>query len=278
MRMAAPNASDAAGFLAGLDPWNVVFALVSAALGIIFGVLAKRGTSALLAKIPNVPKPVANRVARGVRLTLILLGVGVALSFLGAPIQPVIALAIVLGVIAVLALRGIAENYAAGLVIQTRRPFVAGDVVKIGDYEGVVTEITGRSVTVRQFDGSVAHIPNSRVLTDPFVNQSERTALRSAVEVRLRYSGREDLDAAVEDIRSACAGVESIVDGRHAEVLFVTLEPERATLSVRYRHRPTGKGASRSAVVSAIHAAVEERGGVVTSAEVLPPLTPPAAV
>lgn len=278
MSIAAPDASDAAGFFAGLDPWDVAFAVLSVVLGIVFGVLAKRGTTALLGRVPNLSPTVAKRVATTVRLILILLGVGIALTFLGAPIQPVIALAIVLAVIAVLALRGIAENYAAGLVIQTRRPFVRGDAVRIGDYEGVVTEISGRSVTVRQFDGAVAHIPNAIVLSNPFLNQSERTALRSEVEVRLRYRDRDDLDAAVSDIRAACSGLDEIVDGRHAEVLFVAIEPDRATLSVRYRHHPTHKGATRSQVVSAVYDAVSGREAVVTSARVDPPLTPPSAV
>ncbi|MHA7986412.1 mechanosensitive ion channel family protein [Rathayibacter sp. CAU 1779] len=276
--MAAPNASDAAGFLAGLDPWDVAFALLSVILGIVLGVLARRGTLAVLARIPNIPPAVAKRVASIVRTTLIVLGVGIALSFLGAPIQPVIALAIVLGVIAVLALRGVSENYAAGLVIQTRRPFVRGDVVQIGDYEGVVTEINGRSVTLRQFDGAIAHIPNATVISNPFLNESERTALRSEVEVRVRYTDREDLEAVVQSIRTACAGVTSIVDGKHAEVLFVTIEPTRATLSVRYRHPPTHRGTSRSDVVSAVHAAIADRDAVVTSQKIDPPLTPPAVL
>ena len=278
MIIAAPDASDAAGFLAGLDPWDVVFALISVVLGIVFGVLAKRGTSAVLSRIPTLSATVANRVARNVRLVLILLGVGIALTFLGAPIQPVIALAIVLGVIAVLALRGISENYAAGLVIQVRRPFVRGDVVRIGEYEGVVTEINGRSVTLRQFDGAVAHIPNASVLSAPFLNESERTALRSEVQVRVRYRDRDDLDELVAGIHAACAEVDSIIDGKHAEVLFVTLEAQRATLSVRYRHRPTHRGRSRSDVVAAVHAAVADRDAVVTSEKVDPPLTPPATI
>lgn len=278
MRMATPNASDAAGFLAGLDPWDVVFAVLSVVLGIVLGVLARRGTTAVLARVPNLTPAVAKRIASGVRTTLILLGVGIALSFLGAPIQPVIALAIVLGVIAVLALRGVSENYAAGLVIQTRRPFVRGDVVRIADYEGVVTEINGRSVTVRQFDGAIAHIPNSTVISAPFLNESERTALRSEVEVRVRYTNRDDLDAVVQSIRTACAGVDSIVDGKHAEVLFVTIEPTRATLSVRYRHAPTHRGTSRSDMVAAVHAAVADRDAVVTSQRTDPPLTPPAVL
>ncbi|NNC10462.1 mechanosensitive ion channel [Planctomonas sp. JC2975] len=278
MHADTPNASDAAGFLAGLDPWDVAFAVISVVLGIVFGVLAKRGTQALLARIPSIPETVAKRIASTVRLVLILLGVGIALTFLGAPIQPVIALAIVLAVIAVLALRGIAENYAAGLVIQTRRPFTRGDVVRIGDYEGVVAEINGRSVAVRQFDGSIAHIPNASVLSNPFLNESERTALRGELEVRVRYRDRDDLDSVVEGIRSACAGVSSLIDGKHAEVLFVALAPDRATLAVRYRHRPTHKGATRSDIVSAVYGAVADRDAVVTSEKVDPPLTPPAVL
>jgi hypothetical protein len=50
-----------------------------------------------------------------------------ATGFLGAEVQPVITAGIILAVVATLAPRGIAENFAAGVLIQTRRPIVIGD-------------------------------------------------------------------------------------------------------------------------------------------------------
>ncbi|WP_285115116.1 mechanosensitive ion channel domain-containing protein [Leifsonia sp. fls2-241-R2A-40a] len=140
MLATAATPSDAAGFFAGLDQWNVVFALASVIAGVLLGIAVHRGTENLLRRLGGLSPDLVRRVARSPRLVVILLGVGVgvAIAFLGAPIQPVLALAIIVAVIAGLALRGISENFSAGVVLQTRRPFKVGDVVEVAGFTGVV--------------------------------------------------------------------------------------------------------------------------------------------
>jgi len=60
---------------------------------------------------------------------VLVLGIGIAISILGAPIQPVLAAAIIVAVVIVLALRGVADNFAAGVVLQSRKPIRVGDFV-----------------------------------------------------------------------------------------------------------------------------------------------------
>ena len=64
-----------------------------------------------------------------------------------------ITVAIVFGVILALALRGIADNFAAGIVLQTRRPIHIGDEVESLGYVGNVLEMDGRAVVIETFDG-----------------------------------------------------------------------------------------------------------------------------
>lgn len=271
------TAGDAAGFFAGLDQWSVLFALLSAAAGILLGVLAHRATLRLCARIPGVASDTGRRIARGVRLTVILLGVGIAIAFLGAPIQPVLALAVIVAVVAGLALRGISENFAAGLVLQTRRPFTAGDVVDVAGFHGVVREITSRTVVVRTADGRIVHIPNADVIGNPFVNESEAGGRRSEVEVRVAADGadREEVRAR---IAAACASAEGVHRREPVHVLSVAHEPHRYTVRAQFWHR-AGEGAAVSArVVDAVWAALGDREATVTADPAGPPLTSPPAV
>lgn len=271
------TAGDAAGFFAGLDPWSVLFALVAVAAGILLGILAHRATLRVCARVPGLSADLGRRIARGVRLTVILLGVGVGIAFLGAPIQPILAVAIIVAVVAGLALRGISENFAAGLVLQTRRPFSAGDVVEVAGYRGAVREVTSRTVVVRTADGRVAHIPNADVIGNPFVNESELGGRRSEVEVRVRAdaASREQVRT---DIAEACAAVEGVHRREPVRVLSVAHEPERYTVRAQFWHHSGDEVAVTAAVVDAVWAALGDREATVTSAPPPAPLSPPAGV
>ncbi|MFK3668855.1 mechanosensitive ion channel family protein [Leifsonia aquatica] len=270
-------AGDAAGFFAGLDQWSVLFALVSVAAGILLGVLAHRATLRLCARIPAVTADTGRRIARVVRLTVILLGVGVGIAFLGAPIQPILALAVIVAVVAGLALRGISENFAAGLVLQTRRPFKAGDIVDVAGYRGAVREVTSRTVVVRTMDGRVAHIPNADVVGNPFVNESELGGRRSEVEVRVK-ADPADREEVRTRIAEACAEVDGVHHREPVRVLSIAHEPHRYTVRAQYWHHAGDGPAVTAAVVDAIFAALGDREATVTSDAPPTPLTPPPEV
>lgn len=271
------TAGDAAGFFAGLDPWSVLFALIAVAAGILLGILAHRATLRVCARVPGLSADLGRRIARGVRLTVILLGVGVGIAFLGAPIQPILAVAIIVAVVAGLALRGISENFAAGLVLQTRRPFSAGDVVEVAGYRGAVREVTSRTVVVRTADGRVAHIPNADVIGNPFVNESELGGRRSEVEVRVRADAASREQVRTE-IAEACAAVEGVHRREPVRVLSVAHEPERYTVRAQFWHHAGDEVAVTAAVVDAVWAALGDREATVTSAPPPAPLSPPAGV
>lgn len=103
---------------------------------------------------------------------VIFLGVGIALSLLGAPIQPLIAAAIVIAVVLGLALRGIAENFAAGILLQTRRPIHVGDEIESLGHSGNVVEMNSRAgvwpiCPIRRCSRSPSSITPNRGRVDP---------------------------------------------------------------------------------------------------------------
>jgi small conductance mechanosensitive channel len=217
--------------------------------------------------------------ARIVRYAILLVGIGVAFAFLGASIQPLIAVALIVGAVVVLALRGISTNFAAGLVLQTRHPIKVGDEIEVGGYIGSVRELNGRSVVIITRDGRTVHIPNAQLLESPLVNHSELGHRRSDLEVRVAARPGRLEEIAIRIIH-ALHSVDGVLRPETVTVSLITAEPERMVLQVRFWHHPLAAPAILSPAVSAIAATLDELGlhPVVTSMIPAAPLTPPAPV
>ncbi|MDN5852833.1 MAG: mechanosensitive ion channel family protein, partial [Actinomycetia bacterium] len=188
-------------------------------------IFAKRGVLAVLHRMQGISEGAAVLTARIVRYAILLVGVVVAFAFLGASIQPLIAIALIVVAVVVLALRGISNNFAAGLVLQTRHPIKVGDEIEIDDLIGAVKELNGRSVVITTRDGRTVHVPNAQLLESPLVNHSEFGHRRSDIEVRIK-TDRERLDELIAIVTTTVHSVHGV----HAEpvaVLVQTIEPER---------------------------------------------------
>lgn len=78
------------------------------------------------------------------------------------------------GAVIALAAQELIRSIIGGVVIITDKPFGIGDKIKINDFEGVVEDVTFRSIRIRINDGSVACVPNSMVLTGTVVKLNEK--------------------------------------------------------------------------------------------------------
>ena len=166
--------------------WDIALAAIVLVVFWVFARLAGRAVRTLVGRLEGVSDDLRSLAVRVARYFFLLLGVGVALSILGAPIEPLLTAAVIVAVVAVLAVRGIADNFAAGVVIQTRRPIHVGDEVESLGFVGTVEELSSRAVVIRTEDGRTVHLPNSKVLDSPIVNRSTAGHRRSEVEVRVR--------------------------------------------------------------------------------------------
>ena len=184
--------------------------------------MARRGVRTVLGRVNGISEDQRQLTARVTFYFLLLIGVGVALTFVGAEIQPILTAAILIGVVAVLALRGVAENFAAGIILQTRRPIQLGDDIDVLEHSGIVREINSRAVVLEAWDRRRIHIPNHTVLNNPLVNHTERDTRRSEVEVRLAVS--ESFDEAVAAVIETVAnvpGVSPIIDPRSSSAASI---------------------------------------------------------
>ena len=197
-----------------LEWWQVLLAIVVIIAGWILSRFARSATVRLLKFAPSLADGVAAFVARFVGGAVILVAVGIALAVLGVTLQPLLALVVVLVVIAVLVLRGVADNFASGVVIQATRPIEIGDEVQVEGVDGkpltgIVRQLTSRTVVLETYDGRTVHVPNGRMIAEPIVNNSTRGLRRSEVQVRAeRSEGPVDAELArLGEVVASASGV-----------------------------------------------------------------------
>ena len=261
----ASSIDNVKGAFAGVNGWDVLFAVLSLVVAWIAGRLARRAVLGALSRLEGVGRDLRQLAGRLTKYLVYAVGVGVALAFLGASLQPILAAVVIVGVVMVLALRGIADNFASGIVLQTRRPVQLGDEIETLGHVGVVRDMNGRSVILETYDGRTVHIPNSKVLSNPLVNNSAHGSRCTEIEVRAtRNAG---IDSIVEVV-SGAADVEGVLRDPAPVVFVAAAEPERVIIRLRVWREPSHPQLG-SRVVSSVAEAL--RGRHIDAAVMTPP-------
>jgi small-conductance mechanosensitive channel len=166
-----------------------------------------------------------------------------------------------LGVVVGLAARQTLGAVLAGFVLLFSRPFEVGDWVRLGDSEGVVTDVTVFTTQLRTADGEYVMIPNDRVTSETVTNRSREGRLRLSVEVGVDYDADPGEAAAVA--QRAAAGVETVLADPEPRVVRRGFGDSAVVLEVRFWiDEPSAerKWAARTAVVDAVKAAFDREG------------------
>jgi small conductance mechanosensitive channel len=268
-------------FPEGLSAWQIVLALLSVLIGWLLSRLARKGVLKLAARTPGITDSVAQLAARFTQYALLLVGIGVGLAFLGANVQPLLAMTAIAVVVLVLVLRGVADNFAAGVLIQSRQSVKIGEEIGIegpdGVIRGTVQELNGRSVILTTIDGRTVHVPNAALLTGVLVNDSRHGARRSDVDIRVARSAGVDLDAVITTITAAAGGVDGVHVREHPNVRIFAISPTRWMLTLQIWHHPLHGSAVVSGTVRGVAEALEAAGlqAVVAPQHASLPLVPP---
>lgn len=185
---------------------------------------------------------------------------------------------IIVAAVGFLAVRGIATNFGAAVIIQSRRSIHVGQWIEVLDYLGQVRDLNSRAVVIVTREGLTVHLPNASVLENPMVNHSEGGATRSSFEVRT--SGTADHETLRTTLEHAAATAPGVLGSHGVDIWARTLAPDGATFELRVWHAPLADPAVSSAVVVSVAQALDEAGivGTVTSIIPAPPLTRPPAV
>ncbi len=145
---------------------------------------------------------IRNSIAILSQYSVVVVGAFICLRLLGINLQ---ALAVVASMFAFgvgLGLRDLANNFACGFLILLERPLRVGDIVNISGYEGEVTHIGGRAITVRTWDHMELVVPNTEIFSKPFTNWTAKdTIVRSLVQIKTsRHDNPHEIKTMVHNV------------------------------------------------------------------------------
>jgi small conductance mechanosensitive channel len=216
------------GFMAKLP-------LIAIALGVItlFAILAnflhRRESWYARLRVSSLARNLARRL---VRLTIVALGVIIALEILDATaiVSAVLGAAGLIGIAFGFAFKNILENYLSGILLSTRNPFDIGDLIEIAGKTGKVALLTSRDTVLVTPDGNQLRIPNSIVINSELVNFS-RNPLRR-FEFVAGISVNIDLGEAKRVGLLALAKNPAVL--RDPEAMIIVEELGESTINLRF--------------------------------------------
>jgi small-conductance mechanosensitive channel len=124
--------------------------------------------------------------ANALRALLLFVGLLVALSAAGLDLTALGVLGGALGVGIGFGLQKLAANYVSGFVILAENSMRIGDLVRVDNFEGRITDITTRYTKIRALNGRESIVPNEMMITQRIENLSladSNMLLTTAVQV-----------------------------------------------------------------------------------------------
>ena len=111
-------------------------------------------------------------VSNATRVTLLFIGLLLALSAVGIDLTALSVLGGAIGVGVGFGLQKLAANYVSGFVMLAERSVRIGDNVRVDGFEGVITDIRARYTVVRALSGREAIVPNEMFISNRIENLS----------------------------------------------------------------------------------------------------------
>jgi len=168
------------------------------------------------------------------------------------------------------ALKDIIENWVSGFIIISGKTYGIGDVIRVGDLTGVVTDISLRTTKLKTYDRNEIIIPNSTLLKEKIINLTggKKENVASIVSY-IDYVF--DIEKAEKAIESVLRGHPNVVvdEKRRREIRFVIRNKEWTTEieSLFWINDPENEEFIKSKITELIKKKLEEE-------KILPPIPP----
>lgn len=243
------------------DGTNWIVSGIILVVGILFAFQVRRLLRRLARKADAVTST-AQIVSQLVFGFIVLVALAVALNNVGIDLTPLLAGAGIIGLTIGFALKDIAENYVAGVIMGFSNPFIPGDQVIIdeGRLEGEVKELQLRYTIITSTDGVEILMPNAMVLKNPVENLTTNGRRRSFFTLGVSFD--TDLDAARKLMVDTVSEVEGVSDSPAPEAFVEEVAGSWVTLRVRFWHGPRNhdRWEVRGRAITATFAAFNDAG------------------
>src|SRR5690349_6544463 len=130
------------------------------------------------------------------------------------------------------AFKDVLQNFFAGILILWRRPFIAGDEIKVREFEGTVEDITTRSTRVKTYDGERAILPNGDVYTSALLVRNAYESRRVRVTVGIGYN--DSIESAGKIIHDVLGKTKGVLGSPEPWVYVSELAPSSVNLTIYF--------------------------------------------
>lgn len=164
---------------------------------------------------------------------VVVFGLMIVLRTIGIDLTALTIFAGALGIGIGFGLQNIASNFISGILLLIERPLRVSDTVTVENYEGEVTHIGIRALTVRTWDKKEVVIPNSSVISQAFTNWTGGDDInRTVLTIGISYD--DDPHRAVEIIDSIVAAHPSVLMSPAHKVLLWEFAESSVNIRVQY--------------------------------------------
>lgn len=225
---------------------NIIEGVVTAVTVLVIALWVSAALEAKLLSGATADLSVRKMAANALRALLLFVGLMFALSAAGIDLTALGVLGGALGVGIGFGLQKLAANYVSGFVILAERSVRIGDMVRVDNFEGRITDISTRYTVIRALNGREAIVPNEMMITQRVENSSladSKVSLSTTVQVAYGT----DLDALFPKLLAAVSAVPRVLadpgpgvqltafaaDGLELTIPFWIADPEKGQGNVR---------------------------------------------
>ena len=235
---------------------RVLIVLVSIMTGYVAGNMASRAINRGLSKKldPN-QTMIARRLAFYVVMSLALL---TGFNEAGINLSVLIGAAGVLSVAIGFASQTTISNLISGIFMLLERPFMMGDVIRIGNTTGEVITVGLFSTILKTLDNQMVRIPNESLMKSEITNTTRFQTRRVEIPIGIAY--KSDLPHAKNNIIAAICGVEGVHETPEPQVLFKSFGDSAINLAADFWADKNDIGRVTLLVAAAIKDALTSSG------------------
>ncbi len=140
-------------------------------------------------------------LSKGILILVVALTISTELGF---SIGPVLASAGIVGLAVGFGAQSLVKDFISGFFILFEDQFGVGDVVKIGDFTGVVERMSLRATVLRNLEGQVHVVPNGNVQT---VTVMTKEWARAVLDITVPHS--QEIEIVFQTLRNVSNGLAS---------------------------------------------------------------------
>lgn len=240
---------------------NLIEGTLSAVLVMILSLSLSSALESRLLKGATDNLSLRKMAANILRALLLVVGLMLALSAVGIDLTALSVFGGALGVGVGMGLQKLAANYVSGFVILAERSLRIGDLVRVDNFEGVITDINTRFTVIRATNGRESIVPNEVLITQRVENASladRRVSMTTVVQVAYGT----DLSSVMPCLQAVVSQVPRVVQDPAPAVLLTQFAADGLELTVSFwiTDPEVGQMGVRSAVNLALLAELERLG------------------